>query len=69
MVACGNEQLFGIDYGLNFAAVMVLSTVKVILVLVMSWVVPASTSTFPMRMLKLKKNKVLEIFLAITQGM
>ena len=33
LVARGNEQLFGVDYTLTFAAVMELSTVKVILVL------------------------------------
>ena len=32
LVACGNEQLFGVDYGLTFAAVMEMSTVTVILV-------------------------------------
>ena len=32
LVACGNEQVYGVDYGLKFAAVMELSTVKVILV-------------------------------------
>ncbi|KAG3017100.1 hypothetical protein PC128_g23191 [Phytophthora cactorum] len=31
LVACGNEQVFGVDFGLTFAAVMELSTVKVIL--------------------------------------
>lgn len=31
-MACDNEQLFGVDYTLAFAAVMELSTVKVILV-------------------------------------
>ena len=30
LVACGNEQLFGVDYGLTFAAEMEMSTVKVI---------------------------------------
>ena len=33
LVAFGNEQLFGIDYTLTFAAVMELGTVKIILVL------------------------------------
>ncbi|KAG2949038.1 hypothetical protein PC117_g5547 [Phytophthora cactorum] len=31
LVACGNEQVFGVDFGLTFAAVMELSTVKVYL--------------------------------------
>ena len=33
LVACGNEQVLGVDYSLTFAAVMDLSTVKVILAL------------------------------------
>uniref|UniRef100_A0AAV1TQS0 Integrase catalytic domain-containing protein n=1 Tax=Peronospora matthiolae TaxID=2874970 RepID=A0AAV1TQS0_9STRA len=33
LVVCGNEQVFGIDYNLTFAAVMGLVTVKLILVL------------------------------------
>ena len=34
LVACGNEQVIGVDYLLTFAAVMEMSTVKVILALV-----------------------------------
>uniref|UniRef100_A0AAV1UT48 Reverse transcriptase Ty1/copia-type domain-containing protein n=1 Tax=Peronospora matthiolae TaxID=2874970 RepID=A0AAV1UT48_9STRA len=33
LVACGNEQVLGVDYTLTFAAVMDLSTVRVILAL------------------------------------
>ncbi|POM58937.1 Mitochondrial Carrier (MC) Family [Phytophthora palmivora] len=47
LVACGNEQLFGIDYGLTFAAVMELSTVKVILVFARRWDVPARHGDIP----------------------
>ena len=36
LVACGNDQVVGVDCGLNFAALMELSTVKIILVLVLS---------------------------------
>ena len=32
LVACGNEQVLRVDYGWTFAAVMKLSTVKIILV-------------------------------------
>ena len=38
---CGNEQVFGVDYTLTFAAVMDLGTVKLILVLSRRWNVPA----------------------------
>uniref|UniRef100_A0AAV1T508 Uncharacterized protein n=1 Tax=Peronospora matthiolae TaxID=2874970 RepID=A0AAV1T508_9STRA len=41
LVACGNEQVLGVDYTLTFAAVMDLSTVKVILALAATWGVPA----------------------------
>ena len=41
LVACDSEQVCGVNYGLKFAAVMMLSTVKVILVLALSSGVPA----------------------------
>ena len=47
LVACGNEQVFGVDYGLTLAAVMELSTVKVILVLAPRWGVPARHGDIP----------------------
>ena len=37
LVACGNEQLFGIDYTLTFAAVMELGIVKIFLGLSRPW--------------------------------
>ena len=47
LVACGNEQVFGIDYGITFAAVMDMSTVKVILGLSATWGVPAKNDDIP----------------------
>ena len=49
LVAYGNEKVYGVDYGLTFAAVMELSTVKVILVLALHWGVRRDTETFPTR--------------------
>ena len=49
LVACGNEQVYGVDYGLMFAAVMELSTVKVILVLALRWGVPVRHEDIPKR--------------------
>ena len=49
LVACGNEQVLGVDYSHAFAAVMDLSIVKIILVLDTTWGVP-STATSPTRM-------------------
>ena len=47
MVACGNEQLFRVDYRLNFAAAMDLGTVKVMLVLSRRFNVPARHGDVP----------------------
>jgi hypothetical protein len=69
LVACGNEQLYGIDYNLTFAAVMELSTVKVILVFARRWRVPARHGDIPNAYVKAKKKQHLEIYLAIPMGM
>nr|CCA13862.1 retrotransposon 4 protein putative [Albugo laibachii Nc14] len=69
LVACGNEKLFGVDYGLTFASLMDLSTVKVILVLAMRWGVPARHGDIPNAYVKVDKEEHLEIYLAIPQGM
>ncbi|CEG48397.1 FOG: Transposon-encoded proteins with TYA, reverse transcriptase, integrase domains in various combinations [Plasmopara halstedii] len=69
LVACGNEQVFGIDYVLTFAAVMDLSTVKVILGLVATWVVPAKHGDIPSAYVKADKEKDLEILLHVPGGM
>lgn len=45
LVACGNEQMLGVDYTLTFAAVMYLSTVKVILALAVTSGCLPSTAT------------------------
>ena len=55
LVACGNEHLFGVDYTLTFAAVMDLSTVKVILVLSRRWNVPARHGDVPNAYVKAEK--------------
>ena len=41
LVVCGNEQAFGVNYTLRFAAFMDLKMVKLILVLSRRWNVPA----------------------------
>ena len=69
MVACYNEQVYGVDYGLTFAAVMELSTVKVILVLALRWGVPARHGDIPNAYVKADKEEHLDIYLAIPQGM
>lgn len=47
LVVCGNEQVFGVDYTLTFAAVMGLGTVKIIFVLSRRWNVPARHGDVP----------------------
>uniref|UniRef100_A0AAV1UCR1 Integrase catalytic domain-containing protein n=1 Tax=Peronospora matthiolae TaxID=2874970 RepID=A0AAV1UCR1_9STRA len=69
LVACGNEQVHGVDYGLTFAAVMELSTVKVIIVLALRWGVPARHGDIPNAYVKADKEKHLDIYLAIPQEM
>ncbi|GMF30943.1 unnamed protein product [Phytophthora lilii] len=66
---CGNEQLYGIDYNLTFAAVTELSTVKVILVFARRWCVPARHGVIPNAYVKAEKEQHLEIYLAIPKGM
>ena len=69
MVACYNEQVYGVDYGLTFAAVMELSTVKVILVLALRWGVPARHRDIPNAYVKADKEEHLDVFLVILKGM
>lgn len=69
IVACGNERLFVVDYGLIFAAVMKLSTIKVVLVLARKWGVPARHRDIPNAYVKEDKGENLEIYLHIPQGM
>ena len=47
LVACTNEQVFGVDYQLTFAAFMYMSTVKAILALEVMWGVPAKHGDIP----------------------
>ncbi|KAG2849647.1 hypothetical protein PC118_g9195 [Phytophthora cactorum] len=69
LVACGNEQVFGIDFNLTFAAVMELSTVKVILVFARLWGMPARHGDITNAYVKAGKEQHFEIYLEIPQGM
>ena len=57
LVACGNEQVFGRDYNVTLAAVMEVSSVKMILALARIWRVPAQHRTYPPHTSKLRKNQ------------
>uniref|UniRef100_A0AAV1UXY6 Reverse transcriptase Ty1/copia-type domain-containing protein n=1 Tax=Peronospora matthiolae TaxID=2874970 RepID=A0AAV1UXY6_9STRA len=64
--ACGMRERAGLRCRLrvDFAAVMELSTVKVILVLALRWGVPARHGDIPNAYVKANKEEHLEIFLA-----
>ena len=55
LVACSNEQVYGIDYEFTSAAVMDMTTVKVLLALAATWGFQPSMETF--RMLTLRRIK------------
>uniref|UniRef100_A0AAV1VBX8 Integrase catalytic domain-containing protein n=1 Tax=Peronospora matthiolae TaxID=2874970 RepID=A0AAV1VBX8_9STRA len=69
LVACGNEQVFGIDYQLTFAAVMDMSTVKVIIALAATRNVPAKHGDIPNAYVRANKEANLEILLQVPRGM
>ena len=59
LVACGNEQVCGRDYNVTFAAVMEMSSVKLILALARVWRVPAQHGDIPNAYVKADKNRSL----------
>ena len=69
LVACGNKQLFGVDYTLTFAAVMELETVKVILVSSRRWNIPARHLDVPNTYVKADQEEDLEIYMQIPKAM
>ncbi|KAE9351299.1 hypothetical protein PF008_g5993 [Phytophthora fragariae] len=69
LVACGNEQEFGVDYLLTFAAVMELPSGKVVLAVGRIWGVPARHGDVPNAYVKAPTEEGLEIFLIIPDGM
>lgn len=68
LVACGNEQEFGVNYELTFAGVMGLSSVKIILALARKWRVPAKYGDVPNAYVKGDKEAELEIFIHLLKG-
>ena len=69
LVACGNEQVFKVDYQLTFADVIDMSTVKVILALAAIWGVPAKHGDIPNAYVKADKEAHWEILLQVPQEM
>nr|CCA15796.1 hypothetical protein TcasGA2_TC004282 [Albugo laibachii Nc14] len=69
LVTCGNEQLSGVDYTLTFAAVMDLSTVKVILVLSRRWNVPARHGDVPNAIVNAENEPHYDVYMKVPKGM
>ena len=62
LVACGYEQVFGVDYLMTFATFMQMSTVTVILDLAVTYSIPAKHGDIPNAYLKAYKQDHLNIF-------
>ncbi|KAG6616520.1 Integrase catalytic core protein [Phytophthora cinnamomi] len=69
LVACGNEQEFGVNYSVTFAAVIEMSSVKLILALARKWRVPAKHGDVPNAYVEARKEAELAIYIRILQGM
>ncbi|GMF18948.1 unnamed protein product [Phytophthora fragariaefolia] len=69
LVACGNEQEVGVNYHITFAAVIDLTSVKLILVLARKWRVPAKHGDVPNAYVKAEKEAGLIIYIHLPQGM
>uniref|UniRef100_A0AAV1UMW7 Uncharacterized protein n=1 Tax=Peronospora matthiolae TaxID=2874970 RepID=A0AAV1UMW7_9STRA len=69
LVACGNEKVLGVDYNLTFAAVMDISTAKVVLALAATWGVPAKHGDIPNAYVRAEKEAHLDICLQVPRGM
>ena len=69
LVACGNDQVLGVNDIFIFAVPMDLSTVKVILALAATWRVPAKYGEIPNTYVKEYKEQHLRIFLQMQRGM
>ncbi|GMG14877.1 unnamed protein product [Phytophthora fragariaefolia] len=69
LVACGNEQEFGVNDHITFAAVIDLTSVKLILALAQKWRVPAKHGDVPNAYVKAVKEAGLTIYIHPPQGM
>ena len=69
LVAGGDGQIFGTEYTLTFAAVMDMTSMKVILVLALHYKVPARHFDVPSAYVKADKNDGSTIHLRIPDGM
>ena len=65
LVACGYEQVFGVDYLMTFATFMQMSTVTVMLDLAVTYSIPAKNGDITNAYLKAYKQDHLNIFLSV----
>ncbi|KAG3192366.1 hypothetical protein PC128_g10586 [Phytophthora cactorum] len=56
LIACGNVQEFGVNYGIAFAAGIDMTSVKLILVLARKWRIPAKHGDVPNAYVKAEKG-------------
>ena len=64
-----DEQVFGVNYGVTFAAVIDMSSVKMIFALARKWKVPAKHGDVPNAYVKADKEDNLGIYIHVPQGM
>ncbi|POM69505.1 Retrotransposon 4 protein [Phytophthora palmivora] len=69
LVACENDQIFGVNYSVTFAAVIDMSSVKLILALTRKWHVPVKHGDVPNAFVKADKGEILRIYIRMSQGM
>ncbi|POM64836.1 Integrase catalytic core protein [Phytophthora palmivora] len=69
LVACRNEQTFGVNYSVTFAAVIDMTSVKVIFVLARKWRVSAKHGDVLNAYVKADKEEDLRIYIKVPQGM
>ncbi|OWZ14604.1 putative mitochondrial protein [Phytophthora megakarya] len=68
VVTCGDEQEFGVDYSVTFAAVIDMCSLKLIFALARKWRVPAKHDDVPNSYVKADKEAELVILVRLPHG-
>ena len=69
LVACGNEQMLGVNFLLTFAAVLDITSAKAIFAIAWIWRVPSRHSDVPSAYVRAAKEDGVDIHLFIPDGM
>jgi hypothetical protein len=69
LVACGSEQVYGVNFLLTFSAVLELASSKAIFVFAWIWGVPARHGDVPSAYVKAQQEDGLDIYLYVPDGM